>query len=58
MEEGIGLSITRSRLQHLHPGKHQIKFTNAPGGGAVVTLRIPFRTVVPTQIPSDEAIDI
>ena len=58
MEEGIGLSNTRSRLQHLHPGKHQIKFTNAPGGGAVVTLRIPFRTVVPTQIPSDEAIDI
>src|SRR5882762_6534304 len=58
MEEGIGLSNTRSRLQHLHPGNHQIKFANAPGGGAVVTLRIPFRTVVPTQIPSDEAIDI
>ena len=58
MEEGIGLSNTRSRLQHLHPGNHQIRFTNAPGGGAVVTLRIPFRTVVPTQIPSDEAIDI
>jgi two-component system LytT family sensor kinase len=58
MEEGIGLTNTRSRLQHLHPGNHQIKFTNAQGGGAVVTLRIPFRTVVPMQTPSDEAIDI
>jgi two-component system LytT family sensor kinase len=58
IEEGIGLSNTRSRLQHLHPGNHQIKFTNAPGGGAVVTLRIPFRTVVSTVTPADEAIDI
>jgi sensor histidine kinase YesM len=58
MEEGIGLSNTRSRLQHLHPGNHQIKFTNAREGGALVTLRIPFRTVVPGQTPSDEAIEI
>jgi LytS/YehU family sensor histidine kinase len=58
MEEGIGLTNTRSRLQHLHPGNHQIKFTNARDGGAVVTLRIPFRTVAPSQTPSDEAIDI
>jgi two-component system LytT family sensor kinase len=58
MEEGIGLTNTRSRLQHLHPGNHQIKFTNARDGGALVTLRIPFRTVAPGQIPSDEAIEI
>jgi two-component system, LytTR family, sensor kinase len=58
MEEGIGLTNTRSRLQHLHPGNHQIKFTNARDGGALVTLRIPFRTVAPSQIPSDEAIEI
>jgi len=57
MEEGIGLTNTRSRLQHLHPGNHQIQFTNALGGGAVVTLRIPFRTVS-TVAPADEAIDI
>jgi two-component system, LytTR family, sensor kinase len=57
MEEGIGLSNTRSRLQHLHPGKHQIQFANAVGGGAVVTLRIPFRTsTVPS--PANEAIEI
>jgi two-component system, LytTR family, sensor kinase len=58
MEEGIGLTNTRSRLQHLHPGNHQIEFTNARDGGALVTLRIPFRTVAPSQIPSDEAIEI
>lgn len=58
LEEGIGLSNTRSRLQHLHPGNHEIRFTNAPGGGAVVTLRIPFRTVAAVELPADEAIDI
>jgi len=56
--EGIGLSNTRSRLQHLHPGKHNISFTNAPEGGALVTLRIPFRTQVAADSPADEAINI
>jgi two-component system LytT family sensor kinase len=58
MEEGIGLTNTRSRLQHLHPGNHQINFANAPGGGAIVTLRIPFRTQATAETPADEAIDI
>ena len=58
MEEGIGLTNTRSRLQHLHPGNHQIILTNAPNGGAVVTLRMPFRTQVVSETPADEAIDI
>jgi sensor histidine kinase YesM len=58
VSEGIGLSNTRSRLQHLHPGKHRISFSNAPGGGAVVTLRIPFRTQAPANAPGEEAIEI
>jgi sensor histidine kinase YesM len=58
VSEGIGLSNTRSRLQHLHPGKHRISFANAPGGGAVVTLRIPFRTQPTANAPADEAIEI
>jgi two-component system, LytTR family, sensor kinase len=58
LEEGIGLSNTRSRLQHLHPGNHRISFANAPGGGAIVTLRIPFRTLATAETPADEAIDI
>ena len=56
--EGIGISNTRSRLQHLHPGKHHITFTNAPDGGALVTLRIPFRTLISRETPADEAIEI
>jgi two-component system LytT family sensor kinase len=58
VEEGIGLSNTRSRLQHLHPGNHQIKLINGPGGGALVTLRMPFRTVPTVEAAADEAIDI
>jgi LytS/YehU family sensor histidine kinase len=58
LAEGIGLSNTRSRLQHLHPGKHSIVFANAPDGGAVVTLRIPFRTQTGANMPADEAIEI
>jgi len=45
-------------LKHLHPGKHNISFTNAPDGGALVTMRIPFRTQVPADSPADEAINI
>lgn len=56
--EGIGLSNTRSRLEHLHPGQHELRFEVAPGGGALVTLRIPFRTIGIEEAPSDEAIHI
>ncbi len=41
---GIGLSNTRSRLEHLYPGNHSLRLDNALEGGALVTLRIPFRT--------------
>lgn len=58
MAEGIGLSNTRSRLEHLHPGKHELRLENVPEGGALVTLRIPFRTQVADEIPADEAIHI
>ena len=58
LAEGIGISNTRSRLEHLHPGNHRITFTNALDGGAVVTLRIPFRTLITREIPADEAINI
>jgi two-component system, LytTR family, sensor kinase len=42
--EGIGLSNTRSRLEHLHPGNHRLRFTNVADGGALVTIKLPFRT--------------
>jgi two-component system LytT family sensor kinase len=43
-KEGIGLSNTRARLQQLYGSKHDLQFRNAPGGGLVVTLLIPFST--------------
>ncbi len=58
LEEGIGLSNTRSRLEHLYPGNYGLRLDNAPGGGALVTLRIPFRTQISREEPADEAIHI
>ncbi len=56
--EGIGLSNTRSRLEHLYPGNHLLRLTNALDGGALVTIRIPFRTLAASDTPADEAIHI
>jgi signal transduction histidine kinase len=46
-EEGVGLSNTRMRLRTLYAGSHDFEFCNAPGGGLLVRLTIPFRTVNP-----------
>jgi two-component system LytT family sensor kinase len=41
--QGIGLANTRARLQQLYGEDAQLTIENADGGGAVVTLRFPFR---------------
>jgi signal transduction histidine kinase len=46
-EEGVGLSNTRMRLRTLYAGSHDFELCNAPGGGLLVRLSIPFRTVNP-----------
>jgi signal transduction histidine kinase len=43
--EGIGLSTTRARLRQLYGDNHDFALSNRPGGGATVTLRIPYRTI-------------
>jgi sensor histidine kinase YesM len=42
--EGIGLSNTRSRLQHLYGDKQQLELKPAPGGGLEARITIPYRT--------------
>jgi signal transduction histidine kinase len=42
--EGVGLRNTRARLQQLYNGDHRLIVEDAPGGGCVVKIHIPFRT--------------
>src|SRR5262249_28439724 len=41
---GVGLSNTRARLQQLYRNGQQLKTSNGPGRGLLVTVTIPFRT--------------
>ena len=43
-EEGVGLRNTRARLQQLYNHDHRLTLEDAPGGGCVVKIHIPFRT--------------
>ncbi|MEW6736230.1 MAG: sensor histidine kinase [Acidobacteriota bacterium] len=40
---GIGLLNTKRRLEHLYPSVHVFTLTNAPQGGTMVEITIPFR---------------
>lgn len=42
LNNGVGLSNTLARLQRLYGANQALVFNNAPEGGAVVTLEIPF----------------
>ncbi|HLX46662.1 MAG TPA: histidine kinase [Bryobacteraceae bacterium] len=42
LRKGIGLSNTAERLERLYGGAHPVGIENAPEGGLVVTLMVPF----------------
>ena len=42
-KDGVGISSTRARLQGLYGAAHQLELRNAPEGGLVVTLVMPFQ---------------
>jgi len=45
--EGVGLSNTRARLRTLYGEAHGFELREAPGGGLLVRMMIPFRTREP-----------
>src|SRR5271157_1013761 len=51
---GLGLHTTRERLQTLYGNEQSFEIHNAPGGGAEVCVRIPFRTE--PQLSIDEVV--
>jgi two-component system, LytTR family, sensor kinase len=44
---GIGIANTRARLEKLYGAESRFDLADAPGGGAVATLSIPFRVDAP-----------
>jgi len=40
--DGVGLANTRERLIHLYDGRHHFALENAPGGGTLVDIALPF----------------
>ncbi|HEX6053023.1 MAG TPA: histidine kinase [Gemmatimonadaceae bacterium] len=46
VREGIGLSNTRTRLRELYGEAAALQLDDAAGGGAVATVRLPFREAV------------
>jgi signal transduction histidine kinase len=43
--KGVGVSNTRSRLEHLFGDRHRFEFQRPQGGGLAVTIEIPFSMV-------------
>jgi sensor histidine kinase YesM len=44
---GIGLANTRARLEQLYNAGQSLVLQDAPGGGALVSVRLPYRIVTP-----------
>jgi sensor histidine kinase YesM len=43
IQEGVGLSNTRARLQHLYGAAHQFELQGAPDQGLTLHMTIPYR---------------
>jgi two-component system, LytTR family, sensor kinase len=47
---GLGLKITRARLEQLYGSEHSLRLDNLSSGGLSVSIQIPFRTASPTEV--------
>ena len=45
LKERVGLTNTRARVSNLYGSEHGLRLRHAAGGGLVVSLSIPFRTI-------------
>jgi two-component system LytT family sensor kinase len=45
LKEGVGLTNTRARVRNLYGDEYGLTLRNAAGGGLVVSLTLPFKTV-------------
>jgi LytS/YehU family sensor histidine kinase len=45
LKERVGLSNTRARVSNLYGAEHGLRLRHAAGGGLIVSLSIPFRTI-------------
>ena len=48
--EGVGLHNTRRRLKELYGERYGLKLENAPDGGLIVLLQIPFEDVASSSL--------
>jgi signal transduction histidine kinase len=53
LNTGVGLTNTRSRLQHMFGDRHRFEFHEPPDGGLAVRIAIPF-VVVPESRPDSD----
>jgi two-component system LytT family sensor kinase len=51
---GVGLRITRERLETIYGGRQSVELLNLPEGGAVARVSIPLRTAVEVDAPGGE----
>ncbi|HEX2079026.1 MAG TPA: sensor histidine kinase [Longimicrobium sp.] len=49
--ERVGVGNTRSRLKQAYGAAHRFELADAPGGGTLVTIEIPYRPAGPHDVP-------
>ena len=52
--ERVGIGNTRMRLRQAYGDAHRFELADAPGGGTVVMIEIPYRTAGPEPVPRPE----